>query len=160
MKPFLRVENSVARLGDLLQLGNFSKPVVTIILPKSSTLLCNFCKGVKIFHFSSKFILGNFYRHLTTFYWSHWLKMARSREQFLSPSLTSTIGTTFSTLKPIWNVPAKRDQNRWSLKSKQGGMYETYLTFLRSLLYCLNGSKVSKYEEKICQYLIKRNARK
>ena len=71
MKPFLRVENSVARLGDLLQLGNFSKPVVTIILPKSSTLLCNFCKGVKIFHFSSKFILGNFYRHLATFYWSH-----------------------------------------------------------------------------------------
>ena len=119
MKPFLRVENSVARLGDLLQLGNFSKPVVTIILPKSSTLLCNFCKGVKIFHFSSKFILGNCYRHLTTFYWSHWLKMARSREQFLSPSLTSTIGTTFSTLKPIWNVPAKRDQNRWSLKSKR-----------------------------------------
>ena len=39
-------------------------------------------------------------------------------------------------------------------------MYETYLTFLSSLLYCLHGSKVSKYEEKICQYLIKRNARK
>ena len=43
-------------------LGNFSKPVVIIILPN---------QGVKIFHFSNGFIFGNFYRHLTTFYWSH-----------------------------------------------------------------------------------------
>ena len=32
-------------------LGDFSKPVATIILPKLPTLLRNFCKGVKITHF-------------------------------------------------------------------------------------------------------------
>ena len=50
-------------------LGNFSKP---LIIPKSSTFLASFRKGVKISHFSSEIILGNFYRHLATFYWSHW----------------------------------------------------------------------------------------
>ena len=34
-------------------LGNFSKPVATFMLPK---LLGNFCKGVKIFQFSSEII--------------------------------------------------------------------------------------------------------
>ena len=52
-------------------LGNFSKPMVTIILPKLPIFLAIFCKGFKIFHFSSEFILG---QHLATFYWSHWLK--------------------------------------------------------------------------------------
>ena len=50
-------------------LDNHSKPVATIILPKLFTLLGNFCKGVKIIHFSS----DNFYRHLTIFIWSHWI---------------------------------------------------------------------------------------
>ena len=42
-------------------LGNFSKPVATIILSKWPTFLGNFWKGVKIFHFSSEIILGNFH---------------------------------------------------------------------------------------------------
>ena len=37
-------------------LGNFSKPFATLILPKSPTLLGNFCKGVKIL--SSEVIFG------------------------------------------------------------------------------------------------------
>ena len=32
----------------------------------------NFCKGVKMFQFSSEIILSILYRHLATFYWSHW----------------------------------------------------------------------------------------
>ena len=39
-------------------LGNFSKPVATISLPKPPTFLGNFCKGVKMFHFSSELIFG------------------------------------------------------------------------------------------------------
>ena len=39
-------------------LGNFSKPVVIIILSKSSIIIGNFCKGVKIFLFSSGIIFG------------------------------------------------------------------------------------------------------
>ena len=54
-----------------MHLGNFSKPVATIILPKSPTFLGNFCEGVEIFHFPVKSCLGNFYRHLAIFYWSH-----------------------------------------------------------------------------------------
>ena len=36
-------------------------------LPHSKAIF----KGVKIFNFSSEIILGNFSRHLATFYWSH-----------------------------------------------------------------------------------------
>ena len=45
------IPGSVTRLGDFCTLGNHSKLGATIILPKSSTLLYNFCKGVKIIHF-------------------------------------------------------------------------------------------------------------
>ena len=48
--------SSVTRLGYLL--GNFSKHLATINLLKSSTFLVNFCKGVKIIHFSSEIIFG------------------------------------------------------------------------------------------------------
>ena len=36
-------------------------------LPKSSTFLGIFCKVVKIYHFSSEIMFGNFYRHLAIF---------------------------------------------------------------------------------------------
>ena len=48
-------------------LGNFLKPLATINLPKSPTFLSSFCEGVKIYHFSSEIIFGNFYRHLSIF---------------------------------------------------------------------------------------------
>ena len=54
-------------------LGHFLKPFATINLPKSSTFLVNSCQGVKIIHFLVKSFLGNFYRHLAIFIWSHWL---------------------------------------------------------------------------------------
>ena len=39
-------------------LGNFLKPLATIDLPKSHTVLGNFCVGAKIFNFSSEIIFG------------------------------------------------------------------------------------------------------
>ena len=53
--------------------GNFLKPLATTNLPKSLTFLGNFCKGVKSYHFLVKSILGNVYRHLVNFFWSHWI---------------------------------------------------------------------------------------
>ena len=53
-----------------LTLGKFLKPLAIINLPKSPTFLGNFCKEVKIYHFSSEIILGNFYRYLAIFFWS------------------------------------------------------------------------------------------
>ena len=48
-------------------LGNFSKLVATISLPKSPTFQEIFCKS---FIFLVKSLLDNFYRHLATLYWS------------------------------------------------------------------------------------------
>ena len=62
---------SVTTLGDLLHFGQFLKHLATIKLPKSPTFLGNFCKGVKIYHFSCEIILGNFIRHLVISFWSH-----------------------------------------------------------------------------------------
>ena len=39
-------------------LGNFLKPLATIHLPKSPTVLGNFCEGVKIYRISSEIIFG------------------------------------------------------------------------------------------------------
>ena len=72
------LETSVTILGDLLHFGQVLKPLATINLPKSSTFLGNFCKGVKIYHFLVKSVLGNFYRHLAIFFWSHCLRDRRT----------------------------------------------------------------------------------
>ena len=53
-------------------LGKHSKLVAAIILPKSLTLIGNFCKRVQIIHFIVKSFFGHFYGHLAIFYWSHW----------------------------------------------------------------------------------------
>ena len=39
-------------------MGNFLKPLATFNLPKSPTVLGNFCKGFKILNFSSEIIFG------------------------------------------------------------------------------------------------------
>ena len=53
-------------------LGNHSKPLVTINLPKSPTFLTNFCKCVNIIHFSSEIIFGQLLLTFGDFFWSHW----------------------------------------------------------------------------------------
>ena len=49
---------SVTRLGDFLHFGQLFKLLATINLPKSLAFLGNFCKGVKIFNFTSKINFG------------------------------------------------------------------------------------------------------
>ena len=65
----LTTTTSVTRLGNLLDLGNFLKPLATINFPKSPIFFCNFCKGVKIFIFLVKLFMGN----MAIFFWSHWV---------------------------------------------------------------------------------------
>ena len=55
-------------------LGNFLKPLAPINLPKSSTFLGNFCKVVKIYHFSREIILGQLLYTFGDFFWSHWFQ--------------------------------------------------------------------------------------
>ena len=47
---------SVTKLGNLLDFGQLFKAFGKINLPKFPTFLGNFCKGVKIHHFSSEII--------------------------------------------------------------------------------------------------------
>ena len=49
-------------------LGNHSKPVATINLPKSPTFLGNLCQGVKIIHFSSEIIFVQLLQTFGDFY--------------------------------------------------------------------------------------------
>ena len=50
--------SSVTRLGDFLDFGQLYKAFGKINLPKSPTFLGIFCKGVKIYHFSSEINFG------------------------------------------------------------------------------------------------------
>ena len=55
-------------------LGNHSKLSATINLQKFPTFIGNFIVKVSIsFIFLVKWFLGNFYRHLAIFIWSHWM---------------------------------------------------------------------------------------
>ena len=49
--------DSVTRLGDLLKFGQLFKAIGNNYL----TFLGNFCKGVKMYHFSSEIIFGRFF---------------------------------------------------------------------------------------------------
>ena len=90
-------------------LGNFLKPLATINLPKSLTLLGNFCKGVKIYHFLVKSFLGNFYRHLAIFFWSHWCCRYNSRVILTKNCLDhlKSLPSWFSQIKNtvLWIMP-------------------------------------------------------
>ena len=66
---FQRLCDQIGRLIDTL--GNFLKPLATIDLPKSPTFLGNFCKVVKIIHFSSETIFGQLLQTFGDFIWSH-----------------------------------------------------------------------------------------
>ena len=87
-------------------LGNFSKPVATISLPKSLTFLAFFVKVSKSLIFLVKSFLGNFYRHLATFYWSHCsLESTKARARtvsifsvqfFVFPTLTLSLFLSLS----------------------------------------------------------------
>ena len=60
-------------VGIYCTLGIFSKPMAKIILPNFAHIFRQiFVKLSKAFILPVKSVLGYFYRHLPTFYWSHW----------------------------------------------------------------------------------------
>ena len=73
------LDNRVTRLGDSLHFDQLFKACGNNYFAQISHILGNFCKGVKIFNFSSGIIFGNFYRHLATFYWSYCLTTPPSK---------------------------------------------------------------------------------
>ena len=71
-EPGSGAANQGDQIGRFITLwATFQSQWQQLFCPNFQHILGNLCKFVKIFHFSSKFFLGNFYRHLATFYWSH-----------------------------------------------------------------------------------------
>ena len=69
----------VSNVGSLQcdQIGRFIAPWATfqslwqqLFCPNCPYILGNFCKGIKMFHFSSEINFGQLYRTLLTFFWS------------------------------------------------------------------------------------------
>ena len=70
----------VTRLGDLLEIGQLFESIwQQLICPNLPTFLGNFCKGVKIFHFSGEIIFCNFKRPLTIFSGHTGRKVSRNK---------------------------------------------------------------------------------
>ena len=74
----------MTRLGNLLKFGQLLKPLTTINLPKSPTFLGNFCKGVKIYHFSSEIIFGQLLQTFGNFFWSTVPELRENRYKHLA----------------------------------------------------------------------------
>ena len=92
-------------------LGNFSKPLATINLPKSPTFIGNFCKGVKIFNFSIEIIFGQLLQKFGNILLvtlmkrlKYDLKMGHSRPLFLYFRLFNTVDS-----KPLFNIKVAND---------------------------------------------------
>ena len=58
LEEYHRLICSVARLGDLFHFGQLFKACDNNYFAQNAPFLGNFCKGVKIFHFSSKILFG------------------------------------------------------------------------------------------------------
>ena len=70
-KLIISAPSSVTRLGDILDFGQILEQ--QLICPNLPHSLAIFVKVSKSFIFQVKPFLGNFYRDLAIFIWSHWL---------------------------------------------------------------------------------------
>ena len=92
------------QIGDLLDFGQLFKALGNNKFAQISHILRQFLKGVKIYHFMVKSLLGNFYRHLAIFFWSHCSAYATlflainlmSKSSFVSLALFFNTLTTLS----------------------------------------------------------------
>ena len=91
-------------------LGNNSKPVATIILPKLPTLLGNFCKVAKIFHFSSEIIFGQLLQTFGDFYLVTLLSTATKLE-FGFFTISTNASFHFILLLPVAGADSSSCQN-------------------------------------------------
>ena len=94
------------------QIGRFVALWVTfqslcqqLFCPNRPHFYANFCKVVEIFNFACEIILGNFYRYLATFYWSHWYCSTCNKGLGMisgPPCNGSRSVTRFGEISPIW----------------------------------------------------------
>ena len=68
------VVTSVTRLGDLLHFGQLFKACGNNYYPNRPHFRQFWWRWCNLSFFCWNHLLGNFYRHLATFYWSHWTR--------------------------------------------------------------------------------------
>ena len=79
-------------------LGNFSKLLAKISLPKSPKFFGKFCKGLKIFNFLVKSFLGNFYRYfIWRLFTGHTVRKLKSNQ--IADSERNRFGTNWNPFK-------------------------------------------------------------
>ena len=96
-----RLVTNVTRLGDLLDCGQLFKAFAdNLICPNLPHSLAIYVTVSKSFIFLVKSVLGNFYRHLAIFYWSHCLlltehqltlHLSTGQHSCLQPTLTTRV---------------------------------------------------------------------
>ena len=132
-------------------LGNFSKSVATINLPKSPTFLGNFCKCVKIFHYSSEIIFGQFYRHLATFYWSHccccWKESPPSKLMWQKWSRRR-----FSLSNNVWKGAFSRGHSMFTMPATFHTLFAPLLLSLSFLLLVLAFHSILPLSLSLCYH--------
>ena len=86
------------------QIGQILKASDNNYFAQIAHIFRHFFKGVQIFEFLVKTFLGNFYRHLATFYWSHWHLptnvRSKVRRHFWLAKLNYFIKITMIDLRP------------------------------------------------------------
>ena len=100
--------------------------MATIFFAQIAHILGNFCK-VQNFHFSSEIILGNFHRHLVTFYWSRCTQSAKEREidrgKYFKKSFPKISFISLSSLRllPIVVVVGRRHRTTLTYRRSRSG---------------------------------------
>ena len=135
-------------------LGNFSKSVAAIILPKLPTFLGKFCKVFKIFHFSSEIIFGQLLKTFGNFllvtlllslpfvlclperYTMFYLFFPSSSEA-LSPFYTSSLSLSLSLSLIHFHILSKRQHFELS-QTKVTWTSDTFVLSLLNFFYLLH----------------------
>ena len=86
--------------------------LTTINLLKSPTVLGNFCKGVKIYHFSGEIIWGQLFYTFGNFFWSHWWVFS----DWMLPTYPTYLRNR---LRGVHNLKHKNDTTRMSVSEQK-----------------------------------------
>ena len=100
-------------------LVNFLKPLATLKLPKSPTFFAIFEKVSKSIILLVKSFLGNFYRHLIIFFWSHCSHSQTKAQNVisLSHSFTHIPSLSFSSLSLVSTLSRELISLKWQFIS-------------------------------------------
>ena len=103
----------------------FQSPWQQLFVPNCQHILGNFCKFVKIFHFMAKSFLGNFKRHLATFYWSRCSLRSESADKYMMVLRCTYLPSLAHSIIPLYVIVGRcrlwKRRYRMEVSSKRRG---------------------------------------